>query len=155
MWVYPSNLEPRQYQFNIARKCLTQNCMVCIPTGMGKTFIAAVVMYNYFRWYSEGIIVFAAPTRALVDQQIKACYDYLDINQNEYMDLTGKITPRARKRLWTQHRIFFVSPQTLQSDINRSHVPVNVRGAFVRCVSCVCACAHVFSLTSFAFCLGS
>jgi ERCC4-related helicase len=27
---------------------------VALPTGLGKTFIAAVVMYNYFRWFPEG-----------------------------------------------------------------------------------------------------
>lgn len=28
--------------------------MVVLPTGLGKTLIAAVVMYNYFRWFPEG-----------------------------------------------------------------------------------------------------
>ena len=41
-----------------------------LPTGLGKTFIAAVVMYNFYRWYPQGRIVFMAPTKPLVAQQV-------------------------------------------------------------------------------------
>lgn len=27
---------------------------MALPTGLGKTLIAAVVMYNYFRWFPDG-----------------------------------------------------------------------------------------------------
>lgn len=27
---------------------------MALPTGLGKTLIAAVVMFNYFRWFPEG-----------------------------------------------------------------------------------------------------
>lgn len=33
------------------------NTLVALPTGLGKTFIAAVVMYNYFRWFPEGNVM--------------------------------------------------------------------------------------------------
>jgi len=38
-----------------------------LPTGLGKTYIAAVVMYNYYRWFKDGLIFFTAPTVALID----------------------------------------------------------------------------------------
>ena len=34
-WVYPSNLDFRQYQYKIARESLFENSLVCLPTGMG------------------------------------------------------------------------------------------------------------------------
>ncbi len=37
----------------IVEQALLQNTLVCLPTGLGKTFIAAVVMYNFFRWFPE------------------------------------------------------------------------------------------------------
>lgn len=52
-WVYPINYPLRDYQFNISQTALLSNTLVCLPTGLGKTFIAAVVMYNYFRWFPE------------------------------------------------------------------------------------------------------
>ena len=49
-WIYPSNLSRREYQFEIVQSCLYKNTLVCLPTGLGKTFIAAVVMYNFYRY---------------------------------------------------------------------------------------------------------
>ena len=39
----------RKYQFDIVQSSLYHNTLVCLPTGLGKTFIAAVIMYNYYR----------------------------------------------------------------------------------------------------------
>lgn len=48
-WIYPTNYPVRSYQLNIVGKALFHNMLVSLPTGLGKTFIAAVVMYNYWR----------------------------------------------------------------------------------------------------------
>lgn len=52
-WLYPINLPKREYQFKIVQTALYNNTLVCLPTGLGKTFIAGVVMYNYYRWFPE------------------------------------------------------------------------------------------------------
>lgn len=64
-YIYPTNYPIRDYQRNIVQSCLFENTLVSLPTGLGKTFIAAVVMYNFYRWYPRGKIVFMAPTRPL------------------------------------------------------------------------------------------
>ena len=69
-WQYPIDFPLRDYQFSIVRRCLFTNTLVCLPTGLGKTFIAAVVMLNFYRWYPDGKIVFMAPTKPLVNQQV-------------------------------------------------------------------------------------
>lgn len=88
-WIYPENYPVREYQFNIVKSVLYQNTLVCLPTGLGKTFIAAVVMYNFWRWYPYGKIVFLAPTKPLVAQQIDACYEVMGIPSIDMMELTG------------------------------------------------------------------
>eukprot|EP01018_Ginkgo_biloba_P026784 Gb_37520 [translate_table: standard] len=45
------NVPLRDYQFAIVKTALFSNTLVSLPTGLGKTLIAAVVMYNYFRWF--------------------------------------------------------------------------------------------------------
>lgn len=45
-WIYPTNLPKRDYQYNIVKRCLFRNTFVALPTGLGKTFIAGVVMLN-------------------------------------------------------------------------------------------------------------
>ena len=47
------NIDFRSYQHDIVKSCLFENTLVCLPTGLGKTFIAAVVMYNFYRWYPQ------------------------------------------------------------------------------------------------------
>ena len=45
-WIFPLNKAKRDYQFNIVKHSLFENCLVAIPTGVGKTFIAGCVMLN-------------------------------------------------------------------------------------------------------------
>lgn len=89
-WIYPTNYPIRDYQYNIVREALFKNTMVVLPTGLGKTFIAAVVMYNIYRWYPDGKVVFMAPTRPLVAQQQEACLKITDIPEEETSVMTGK-----------------------------------------------------------------
>lgn len=88
-WIYPVNYPIRDYQFNIVQKCLFKNTLVCLPTGLGKTFIAAVVMFNFYRWYPDGKVVFLAPTKPLVAQQIEACHNIMGIPQTHLAEMTG------------------------------------------------------------------
>ena len=54
--MYPAGIAEREYQVAIVEQALLHNTLVCLPTGLGKTFIAAVVMYNFFRWFPEVIL---------------------------------------------------------------------------------------------------
>lgn len=90
VWIYPTNYPVREYQLKMSEAALFQNTLVCLPTGLGKTFIASVVMYNFYRWYPSGKIAFMAPTKPLVAQQIEACYKVMGIPQAHMAELTGK-----------------------------------------------------------------
>lgn len=110
-FVYPSNFPRREYQLSIVRKALMKNTLVCLPTGLGKTFIAAVVMYNFYRWFPESKIVFMAPMKPLVQQQHVACYQTMGVPQDEIVVLVGNVNTGVRRPLWQQKRVFFVTPQ--------------------------------------------
>lgn len=98
VWIYPTNYPIREYQLKMSQAALFQNTMVCLPTGLGKTFIASVVMYNFYRWYPSGKIVFMAPTKPLVAQQIEACFKVMGIPQAHMAELTGiKIMTQKKK----------------------------------------------------------
>jgi hypothetical protein len=43
----------REYQWSIAWAAISRNTLACLPTGLGKTHIAAVVMYNFYRWFPQ------------------------------------------------------------------------------------------------------
>ncbi|KAM4663535.1 Fanconi anemia group M protein [Discoglossus pictus] len=123
MWVYPTNFPVREYQFNISQTALLNNTLVCLPTGLGKTFIAAVVMYNFYRWYPSCKIVFMAPTKPLVAQQIEACFRVMGIPQEHMAEMTGTTQAQNRKELWKNRRVFFLTPQVMVNDLTRGACP--------------------------------
>ncbi|CAI9549043.1 unnamed protein product, partial [Staurois parvus] len=113
VWIYPTNYPIREYQLTMAHTSLFHNTLVCLPTGLGKTFIAAVVMYNFYRWYPSGKIVFMAPTKPLVAQQIEACFRVMGIPQEHMVVMTGNTQVQKRKDMWHSHRVFFLTPQVM------------------------------------------
>lgn len=121
-WVYPTNLGAiRDYQYSIVKNSLFNNTLVALPTGLGKTFIAATVMLNFHRWTKTAKIVFVAPTKPLVAQQVGACYSIAGIPRHETTLLTGDIAPALRVDEWQKRRVFFMTPQTLLNDISHGY----------------------------------
>ncbi|KAI9650125.1 3'-5' DNA helicase [Ciborinia camelliae] len=117
-WVYPNNLGPeRRYQYTIVHKGLFNNLLVALPTGLGKTFIAATIMLNFFRWTKDSQIVFVAPTKPLVSQQVRACFEIAGIPRSSTTMLTGEQTPALRAEEWAEKRVFFMTPQTVENDL--------------------------------------
>ncbi|WVR08777.1 hypothetical protein IAU60_005835 [Kwoniella sp. DSM 27419] len=122
-YIYPTNRSKRGYQFEIVKQCFTNNCLVALPTGLGKTFVAGVVMLNFYRWFPTGKIVFLAPTRPLVNQQIEACQLSCGIPSKDAAVMTGQsVTAKERARLWEDRRVFYCTPQTLDNDLKRGAV---------------------------------
>ncbi|XP_012284987.1 Fanconi anemia group M protein [Orussus abietinus] len=129
-WIYPENFPLRDYQFSIVQTALYNNTLVCLPTGLGKTFIAAVVMYNFWRWYPKGKVVFMAPTKPLVAQQIYACHNIMGIPSSETIELTGTTNQKQRKISWSENRVIFATPQTFHNDLEKNIVPMEL----IKCV---------------------
>lgn len=155
-WIYPLNQEKRDYQFNIVKRCLFDNTLVALPTGLGKTFIAGVVMLNCksihsslsctfvnftradYRWFPAGKVVFVAPTKPLVAQQIDACHRSCGIPGSDAAELTGEVSKALRHRAvsvsfsfvllrhlmlfqWEEKRVFYMTPQTLINDLSKEN----------------------------------
>jgi len=39
----------------MVQSCLFYNSLICLPTGLGKTFIALNVILNFYKWFIKGI----------------------------------------------------------------------------------------------------
>jgi ERCC4-related helicase len=71
---------------------LFENTLVTLPTGLGKTFIASTVMFNYYRWFKDGLIFFVAPTKPLVTQQMFSFIKSIqEVPLNQICEITGEI----------------------------------------------------------------
>lgn len=123
--IYPTNLETRDYQLDIVQKSLFENLLCAIPTGLGKTFIASTVMLNYFKWVKEMKIIFMAPTKPLVAQQIKAFVQLSGISM-AYTDIMLDRVKRNRKAIWDSKRILFTTPQVVENDLKSGILDPNM-----------------------------
>ena len=121
-FVYPLNKDLRKYQYDIVTKAFYTDTLVALPTGLGKTFLAAVLMLNFYRWFPEGKLIFMAPSRPLVTQQIAACHGIAGIPLRDAVELTGKDNPEKRAEQWRKRRVFYCTPQTVKNDLLKRRV---------------------------------
>lgn len=131
-WVYPSHIPERKYQLHAISRALFANTLVCYPTGLGKTLIAAVVMHNFVRWFPKSKVVFIAPTKPLVSQQMKACQNFMGLDVSSASEMTGRAKGDERMAAWNSDRIlaYFCTPQTFWNDVKRGICPYEI-------ISCV------------------
>ncbi|KAK3259919.1 hypothetical protein CYMTET_31105 [Cymbomonas tetramitiformis] len=125
-YIYPDQVSRREYQFEIAHTALYSNTMVVLPTGLGKTLIAAVVMFNFYRWFPKGKVLFLAPTRPLVEQQAEACHEKMGLPYDETATIMGntkKDDDGKRSSLWSSKRVFYATPQTVMNDLRSGACP--------------------------------
>lgn len=116
-FIYPLNKPLRKYQYDIVTKAFYTDTLVALPTGLGKTFLAATIMLNYYRWFPQGKVIFMAPSRPLVTQQIQACHGIAGIPLKDAVELTGKDAPEKRQEEWSKRRVFYCTPQTVKNDL--------------------------------------
>jgi Fanconi anemia group M protein len=114
-------LESRAYQEVIAASASKANTMVVLPTGLGKTVIAAMVAS---RKLQEGKVLFLAPTRPLVEQHLSTFDDLLEMPRVDMKIMTGSTRPKDRYELWQNKRMFFATPQVVENDLIADEIPV-------------------------------
>ena len=102
-------------------------------------------MFNFYRWYPHGKIVFMAPTKPLVNQQSEACYKIVGISKEDMTQMTCQMGPEKRKILWETKRVYFLTPQVISNDLLRGNLDVKQ----IKCV--VINEAHK-ALGEYAFC---
>ncbi len=109
-------IERRMYQVSIAATALVKNTLVVLPTGLGKTIIAALTIAS--RLLNEsGKVLFLAPTKPLVEQHASFLRRTLKINSSEIVALSGEIEPEKRADLWETARVVVSTPQVIENDL--------------------------------------
>jgi len=107
----------RDYQENIFINCLNRNCLVVIPTGLGKTIIALMLAVQKLSENPNSKVIFLAPTKPLVEQHYKLFLDLTTLPEESLKTLTGTTSPEKRKDLWQDILVAFMTPQVLQNDL--------------------------------------
>ena len=117
-YVKKNSIEKREYQINLANQASQENCVVVLPTGLGKTAIALQVIADYLSKGTGGVL-FLAPTRVLVNQH----YEFL--KENLLLDdislITGEDSIQKRTKLWN-NSIVCATPEIAKNDLDRQIV---------------------------------
>lgn len=117
-FIKPNAIEAREYQINLANQAKNENCLVVLPTGLGKTAVALQVIAEYLTKGAGGVL-FLAPTRVLANQH----YEFLknNLNLEDIALLTGEDTLTKRKKLWA-NSVICATPEITKNDLERQIV---------------------------------
>jgi ERCC4-related helicase len=114
-FIKADSIERRDYQYNIAQTATKANTLVVLPTGMGKTIIALLVIAHELA-KKEINILFLSPTKPLVNQHAQFLTSVLTMNDAVTV-FTGEIAPEKRIELWKNKRIIVSTPQVIENDL--------------------------------------
>lgn len=119
------NLKPRKYQQEIFENCIDKNCLVVLPTGVGKTLIALMLTIQRQKSFPGTKTLFLAPTRPLAEQHLSYFEKNLPELFAEMTLFTGKIDAKKRKELWEYADIIFSTPQCISNDLKKGLYDLN------------------------------
>jgi ERCC4-related helicase len=117
---YLQNITPREYQQKIFETCSEKNCLVVLPTGLGKTLIALMLVINRIEKFPSEKVVFLAPTKPLAEQHINYFKKNLPELFGDMQLFTGEIKPEQRKKIWQTADIIFSTPQCVANDLKKN-----------------------------------
>lgn len=117
-YVQKDSIEKRDYQVNLATQAIKENCIVVLPTGLGKTAIALHIIAEYLSKGTGGVL-FLAPTRVLVNQH----YEFLknNLTLDDIALITGEDTIQKRTKLWN-NSVICATPEIARNDFARGIV---------------------------------
>ncbi|MCX9015095.1 MAG: DEAD/DEAH box helicase [Candidatus Methanoperedens sp.] len=112
--IKPGTVEQRLYQLSLAGEALKSSTLVVLPTGLGKTVIALLVMVSRM---PQGKVLLLSPTKPLVEQHAAFLKNTLNIPPEEIVLFTGNIPPKKRVSMWENARVVVSTPQVIENDI--------------------------------------
>ncbi len=111
------NIEPREYQQKIFETCKQKNCLVVLPTGIGKTLIALMLTIDRMCEFPGKKVIFLAPTKPLAEQHLIYFKKHLPELFAEIQLFTGQINAEKRKKIWQTADIILSTPQCVANDL--------------------------------------
>jgi ERCC4-related helicase len=111
----PGQIRSLPFQLDMARIGLEEDLLVVLPTGLGKTVIAALVAAEILR-AEDGKVLFLAPTRPLVQQHADSFSRWL--TPLRFARFTGTVRKPVREGAWETADVVFATPEIVQNDLS-------------------------------------
>ena len=130
---------PRDFQKNILKTCIEKNCLVVLPTGLGKTLIALMLTIKRMEKFPGEKVILLAPTKPLAEQHLISFKKHLPELFGDMQLFTGAIVANQRKKIWQTADIIFSTPQCVANDLknklyNLQNVCLLIEDEAHRCV---------------------
>ncbi len=109
----PECVEKRLFQIDLAATALRASSLIVVPTGLGKTVIALIVLLPRLE---KGKVLFLAPTKPLVEQHASFLRSVLK-DESMVALMTGEVSSEKRSEVWSQARIVVSTPQVIENDL--------------------------------------
>lgn len=119
------DISPRKYQQEIFQSCIDKNCLVVLPTGLGKTLIALMLVIKRMELFPGQKAVFLAPTKPLAEQHLKYFKNHLPELFGQLELFTGAVNAASRKKIWQTADIIFSTPQCVANDVKNNLYDLN------------------------------
>ncbi|MGA1792366.1 MAG: DEAD/DEAH box helicase [Thermoplasmatota archaeon] len=113
----------REYQVKIATRALGQPTLVVLPTGLGKTIVALILIAERLA-REGGPVLMLAPTKPLVEQHRQFLEDHLE--GVPVAMLTGEVPPSKRKESYGGHQVMVSTPQVIKNDIISGELDISL-----------------------------
>lgn len=107
-------LVPRAYQLAIYNSVMEKgNTLVVLPTGLGKTLIALMLIRELSK---KGKCLFLTPTKPLAKQHYETVTKVLGFPEEEITLMTGDLAQKKRKSEY-EKKVVIATPQTVRNDL--------------------------------------
>ncbi len=114
--------QAREYQKTIFNSSKTQNTLVCLPTGTGKTKLAILLLIDRLNKFPKSNIIIVSPSKPLSSQICEEIKSNTDIPKEEINLLTGTIKPEERSKIFSKSKVIVATPQTIQFDTQNKRI---------------------------------
>ena len=111
------NFTPRLYQETIMDSCAKGNCLIILPTGLGKTKTAILAAAQRLNSFPKSKILFLTVTKPLAEQIYNEVKDCMDLDEDKIVLFTGSVAPKVRAELWKNSIVTVSTPQCVENDI--------------------------------------
>jgi len=113
----PGTVACRAYQETLAGKALEKSSLIVLPTGLGKTIIALLVIVNRLYGRKGAKVLMLSPTKPLVEQHAAFFRKVLKIEPEKVVVFTGSTPPDERAELWRKATVIVSTPQVIENDL--------------------------------------
>ncbi len=102
------------FQLDMARIGISEDLVVVLPTGLGKTVIAGLIAAEVLR-RGNGKVLFLAPTRPLVQQHSESFARWIEGGRRARF--TGTVQRPVREGSWDASDVVFATPEIVRNDV--------------------------------------